>query len=221
MAVGWVAMACLGIETAVAADFGDGLRWRTRIDMGGTIPESPNLTEFVGPVSGQRMNLSPGFQMDFSLGYRITPWLEVGPEIGMTFNGVDSVGNFSYPDTMLFQMPLMANVVLELPKPRRFSPYIGAGVGGVASFLSFGNHSGYYYYYWEPDGSGSDFVLGFQAFAGLRYRFTDTASLGVNYRFLMTEPQNWDVEWWDGSHFNVGVDSIRLHSICLVFEATF
>ena len=220
MAVGWVAMACLAGETAGAADFGDGLRWRGRIDMGGTIPESANLTEFAGPVSGEQMKLSPGFQMDISFGYRITPWLEVGPELGMTFNGVDSFGTFSYHDTTLFQMPIIANVVLELPKPRRLSPYIGAGVGGVASFLTFGSHNGGYYYWLDPDGSGSDFVLGFQAFAGLCYRFSDTASLGVNYRFLMTEAQNWDVEWWDGSHFNVGVDSIRLHSICLVFEAT-
>jgi opacity protein-like surface antigen len=220
MAVGLVATARLGCETAGAADFGDGLRWRGRIDMGGTIPESANLTEFADPVSGQQMKLSPGFQFDMSLGYRVTPWLEVGPELGMLFNSVDSFGSVSYPDTTLFQMPLMANVVLELPRARRFSPYVGAGVGGVASFLTFGNHS-YYDYWWAPDGSGSDFVLGFQAFAGLRYRFNDRASLGVNYRFLMTEDQNWEIEWWDGSHFNVGVDSIRVHSICLVFEASF
>ena len=188
--------------------------------MGGTLPESANLTEFADPVSGEQLKLSPGFQMDLAFGYRVTPRLEVGPEFGMTFNSVDSFGGFSYHDTTLFQMPLMANVVLELPKPGRLSPCIGAGVGGVASFLTFGNH-GDYYYWSDPDGSGSEFVLGFQAFAGLRYRFNDTASLGVNYRFLMTEAQKWEVERWDGSHFNVGVDSIRLHAICLVSEATF
>ncbi len=216
----WVALVCFGAGATWAADFGDGTRWRGRIDIGGTIPESANLKEFNGPVSGEQMKLDPGFQLDLSLGYRITPWLEVGPELGMTLNGVDSFGNFSYDDTTLFQMPIMANVILELPNAKRFAPYIGAGVGGVASFLTFGNH-GYDYYWGEPDGSGGTFVLGFQAFAGLRYRFNDNFSMGVNYRFLMTEDQKWDIEWWDGYHFDVAVDSVRLHSICLVFEATF
>ena len=216
IAVGLVALVWLGSASARAQDFEAGQRWRGRVDVGGTIPESANLTELGGPVSGLKMELDPGFQMDLSLGYRITPWLEVGPELGMTFNGVHSVAGFSYPDSTLFQMPIMANAILELPNAKRFSPYVGAGVGGVASFLTFGND-----YYWGPDGSGSTFVLGFQAFAGLRYRFTDTFSMGVNYRFMMTEDQKWDIEWWDGYHSNIAVDSIRLHSICLVFEATF
>ncbi len=210
---GTLSIAC---QAFAEDDFDAGLRWRGRMDIGGTIPEDVPLTYFAGPVSGEKFKLSPGVQFDLALDYRITPWLEVGPELGFTFNSVDSFGAYHHHDTTLFQMPIMANVVLEYPYAGRLEPYVGAGIGGVASFLTFG-----YDEYWGPDGSGSDFVLGFQAFAGLRYRIGDHASLGVVYRFMMTEDQNWDVEWWNGDDFRVSADGLRLHSICLVFSGTF
>ena len=128
--------------------------------MGGSFGASADLKEFAGPLSGQQMKLSPGFQFDLGMGYRVTPWLQAGPELGMNFCSVDAFGDFSYRNTSLFQMPIMANVTLEYPYWGRLVPYIGGGIGGVASFLTFGNHWEY-----EPDGSGSDFVLGFEALA--------------------------------------------------------
>ena len=61
----------------------------------------------------------------------------------------------------------------------------------------------------------------FQAFGGLRYRVAENVSLGLEYRFLLTDPQRWDVDWWNGQDFTVGVDSLRMHSVCLVFTAKF
>ncbi len=194
-------------------------RWTARVDLGGTIPQNPSLTEFGGPVSGEKLELDPGFQCDVAVGYRITPWLEVGPEFGFTLNGVDSIGGWSYPDTSLDQILLMANVRVQYPPESRLAPFVGAGVGGVASFLTFGESD--YYCYCEPAGTGSDFVLGFQVFGGLRYRVADDLSLGVVYRYLATDRQHWGVEWWDGTEFGVSVDSVRLHSVCLVFSGRF
>jgi len=207
------------VQTTNAAE--DFARWTGRFDMGGTIPQDANLTEFGGPTSGEKLKLSPGFQFDISGGYRLTPWLELGPELGFTFNSVDAVGHWSYPDSMLGQILMMANVRLEYPNRGRLAPFIGAGIGGVASYLSFGNHSGSYYYYSEPDGSGSDFSLGFQAFAGLRYRVADKWNLGLQYRYLFTDRQHWDVDWWYGGSFGISVDSIQIHSFCLVFSGEF
>ena len=95
---------------------------------------------------------------------------------------------------------------------------------GVASFMTFGGggpYSYYDYYYYEPAGTGADFSLGFQAFGGLRFRVSETMNLGVVYRYLATDRQHWDVEWWNGADFGISVDSIRMHSICLVFSGTF
>ncbi len=192
--------------------------WTARMDMGGTIPEDAKLTQLAGPITetDAALKLDPGFQLDTSLGYRLLPWLELGPELGFTFNGVDSIGGWSYPNTTLGQILMMANVRLEYPPQSRLAPFVGAGIGGAASFLTFGG--GYAY---EPDGTGSDFSLAFQAFGGLRYRFGDNWELGLVYRYLATDPQHWDVEWWDGGEFAVSIDSLRLHSICLVISGQF
>ncbi len=214
-----VTLASLGAPAA-AQDFDENLKWRARFDMGGSIPEDSNLTELEGPVSGQKFKLSPGFQFDLAVTRRLTPWLEVGPELGFNFNSIDAFGESHYPDSSLFQMPIMADVILEYPNAGRLAPYIGAGVGGVASFMTLGANG-----YWEPDADGSDFVLGFQAFAGVRYRFNNKFSMGVGYRFLATEDQTWDVEWnygwFAGSHSRIAVDSVRLHQFSLVFAGTF
>jgi len=52
--------------------------------------------------------------------------------------------------------------------------------------------------------------MAFQAFAGLRYSFSQNWNLGLEYRYLVTDSQRWDVEWWSGGGFTIGVDSIAL-----------
>jgi opacity protein-like surface antigen len=195
-------------------------RWRFRFDIGGTIPEDPTLSEISGPVtSGGKMELSAGMQFDFAAGYRVTPWLTLEGELGFRFNEVDSVGNWSYRDSALAQMTMMFNVEFNYPR-WPLVPFAGIGAGGVLSFLTFGN---YYddFYYSDSDGSGTDFVPAAQAFAGLRYEFNKQWSLGVTYRFLATGSQKWDVEWWDGIDFEVGVDRVCIHSVCLAISGKF
>jgi opacity protein-like surface antigen len=194
-------------------------RWQTRFDIGGSIPQNPTLSKFSGPITaGDEMELSAGIQFDFAVGYRVLPWLTLEGELGFSNNEVDSVGDWSYPDSALSQMTMMFNVEFAYPRGP-LVPFVGIGAGGVLSDLSFGND---YYYYWsESDGSGSDFVPAAQVFAGLRYEFNDHCSLGVTYRFLVTARQEWDVDWWTGADFKVGVDSVRMHSVCLAFTARF
>jgi opacity protein-like surface antigen len=195
-------------------------KWDARIDLGGNIPFNTKLTDLNGPVSGEDFKMGAGFQMDMAISYHVTPWLAVGPELGMTFNWVDSLGPVSYENVTLFQMPIMATVTLQYPKGR-LQPFIGGGVGGVASFLTFGNDYYYYYYYDEPDGSGADFVFGFEAYAGLRYEVGHNWSIGVVYRYLQTDPQSWNVDFHNGGDLHVAVDTLRFQSICLIFTGTF
>jgi opacity protein-like surface antigen len=195
--------------------------WAVRMQAGGTIPQETSVTEFGRYRDYGNLKLDPGFRMDFSGGRRFLPWLEIGPELGFTFNGVDAIGGFSYPNSSLSQITFMANVRVEYPYQYRLVPFVGAGVGGVASFLTFGGGHGDHYYYDEPDGTGDDFSLVFQAFAGLRYRLTDRTSLGVEYRYLMTDRQHFSVDWWYGGGFDVAVDSVQMHSFSLVLTAEF
>jgi opacity protein-like surface antigen len=210
---------------AAEADFAEvGFpKWSIWFDMGGTIPEDANLTELGTPVSGEEFQLDPGFQFDMGFGYRPLDWLVVGPELGFTYNGIHSVGQWSYPNSMLGQILMMANVRIEYPHGR-LAPFIGAGVGGAASFLTFGgggSSNDYYYDYDEPDGTGADFASAFQVFGGLRYRMSGKWNLGVEYRYFATDKQHWDVDWRYGRNFGISVDSIRMHYICLVISADF
>ena len=165
------------------------------------------------------MKLSAGGEFAAAVGCHLTPWLSLEGELGFAFHNVDSIGNWSYPDSSLSHLLLMANVVVEKPIGR-FVPFAGAGIGGDFSYLTFG--SGYDYYWgWDPDGAGTDFVFAYQAFAGIKYRFGDNCSLGVMYRYFATGEQNWKVDWWNGPDFKVGVDSIHAHSVSLVFSASF
>jgi len=202
-------------------DFSSSPRWDVRFDIGGSIPQNPSLSEIAGPVTGgDTMELSAGMQFDISVGYRVTPWLAVEGELGFIFNEVESVGNWSYPDSALNQMLLMANVVVEYPRGR-FVPFAGVGAGGVLSSISFGNHYDYYWYGSDSDGSGSDFVPAVQALGGVRYEFNEQWNVGLVYRFLATDSQEWDVEWWNGPDFRLGVDRVCIHSICLAFSGRF
>lgn len=196
-------------------------RWRLRFDIGGTIPENPTLSEMGGPVtSGDKMELSAGMALDFAAGYRITPWFILEAELGFTYNEIDSVGNWSYPDSGLSQMLMMVNAEFSCPIGR-LVPFAGIGGGGVYSSVSFGND---YYYGWSGfDGRGDDFVPAAQAFAGLRFEFSENWSAGVTYRFLATPSQDWDVdwEWWNGADFHFGVDRVLIHSICFTITGSF
>ncbi|MFO1513024.1 MAG: outer membrane beta-barrel protein [Verrucomicrobiota bacterium] len=194
-------------------------RWRFRFDIGGTIPENPTLSEMGGPVTGgDKMELSAGMAFDFAAGYRVTPWLVLEGELGFTYNEIQSVGNWSYPNSSLSQMLMMVNAEFSYPLGR-LVPFAGVGGGGVYSSVSFGNY--YYYYGGDTDGWGDDFVPAAQAFAGLRFEFNRNWSAGVTYRFLATPSQNWNVEWWNGADFNLGVDRVCVHSICFTVTGTF
>ena len=205
----------LAQESSLAAE-----RWSFRFDIGGNMPADADLTEFSGPITqGGEMDLSAGGQFGAAAGWHFTPWLKLEGELGVAYNNVDSIGDWSYPDSGLSHLLLMANVVVEKPMGQ-FVPFAGAGVGGDFSYLSFGNSYGYCWD-WEPDGEGRDAVFAWQVFAGLRYRLADNCSLGVMYRYFATEDQHWDVDWWSDPDFDVGVDAIQVHSVSLVFSASF
>ena len=214
-----VSAGCLAMSAVADENSSLAQRWCVRFDIGGTFPENAKLTELDGPVpGGAEMKLSPGLQFDLATGYRITPWLALEGELGFTFNTVDSIGNWYYPNSELWQMLIMANVVVEYPRGP-FVPFAGVGAGGALSTLSFGND--YYYDYGEPDAVGTDFVPAFQAFGGLRYQFNDQWGLGVVYRCLVTGDQKWDVDWSYGGSTRVAVDSVCIQSICLVITGSF
>jgi hypothetical protein len=195
--------------------------WSYRIDIGGNVPNDPDLTLYDGPVTGgESLKLDAGLQFDMGLGYRVAPWLTLEGELGFLFNHIDSVGNWSYPDSSLTQMTFMLNVMIQRPIGP-LVPYAGVGAGGVFSTLSFGNYDYYYYYYNSPDGYGNNVAPTAQIFGGLSYEIGRGCNLGVSYRYLVTASRDWDVEWWNGADFTVGADSTTTHFVSLTLSVSF
>jgi len=208
-------------QPASGQSYYDGKFWYASFDIGGSIPVNPSLRTISGPVTGgDSIELSAGMQLALDVGVKVTPWLSIGGEFGLSYNEVGNVGNWRWPDSSLSQLSTMLNVTLQWPEGP-FVPFIGVGGGGVLSQIGFGYYNDYYYYASGYDGEGSDYVGAWQAFAGARYELSDNFSVGVIYRYLATGRQKWDVEWWDGYRFQIGVDSVQVHSICLQLSGSF
>ena len=206
------------VQPALADEYSS-QRWRIRSDIGGNIPISPTVSDLGGPVtSGGKMELDAGVSFDFGVGYRVTPWFLLEGEFGFTYNNIDSVGNWSYPDSSFSQMPIMLNAEFCLPTGR-LVPFAGVGAGGVLGNVTFGNY--YYYYYSDSDGYALNFAPAAQAFAGLRYEFEPGWSFGISYRFLAVPGYDFDVDWWNGADFSFGVNKTFTHSICITLSGTF
>jgi len=184
--------------------------------LGVSYPEDSKLSNFSAPVtSGDQMELSPGVTFDFAVGYQFKPWLAIGGDLGWTYNKVGAIGNAFWSGSYLEQACLMADVIFQ-PDWERLVPFAGVGIGGVYSTLDLGEG-----FLGGAHGEATDLVLAWQAFAGLRYRLSTHWSLGVTYRYLATDNQDWDVSWNYGSHTEIGVDSVQTHSVCLELTGHF
>lgn len=213
------AACCIAALSASAEDDSLTGPWTARFDIGGNIPENPSLKFFDGPVTGgSELDLDAGVQFDVALGYRLQRWLTLEAELGVSGNHINAVGNWHYPSSTMTQFSMMMNLAVERPNGR-VRPFAGVGAGGVVSALTFGEY--YYYGYSDADGEATEFVGAAQAFGGLRFQIWENSSLGITYRALFIDDQNWKVHWWNGADFKIGVESMVIHSICLSYSVSF
>jgi opacity protein-like surface antigen len=213
-------LAC-GILCGATAQASDEFPWDFDLTIGGNIPDNPKLLNREG-----EMDIDPGLTMSFGLTYHATPWLRIGPEFVMNMNTVDDIGDLDpHQTTTLFQMPMMLNAIFEPTLDSPFRPFIGAGAGGSLSVLNSSIYYRDYWYYYEYDaGSDTDFVFAWQAFAGLRWQMNERFALGLQYRYVWTDQQEWDFtrigRWYD-EEFPIATDSYGTHCITLLFSASF
>jgi opacity protein-like surface antigen len=150
------------------------------------------------------------------------PWLAFEFETGYAFNGLDRLGYDEELDALLFQVPLLANVVVQCNNFGRFKPYVGVGVGGVMSLFMIDDlvttGSGSVYL----EGGESDMVFAYHAFAGMRYEIDDRWSVGLLYRCMGSSAASWEIEDdFGGSFGEIGFDDLVTHSISAQFELKF
>jgi opacity protein-like surface antigen len=145
---------------------------------------------------GAEAEFDVGVRSGVAVGYQFTGSWAGEFETGLTWNSVDKIGApvppppggggyaaYQRGDADLYQIPFLANVVYTIPLEGRCSPYVGAGIGGVASGLDASFPAG--------DVEDTDFTFAGQAFVGVRCALTDRVDLGAAYKFMGTTDHHW------------------------------
>jgi opacity protein-like surface antigen len=198
-----------------------GTGFYVKTDLGGTLVQDTDLTEFFGPVApGTKVKFDPGFRAGFTGGYQVTPWFAGEAEIGFMQNQIDFItGADRVHDTWFSNVPFLANAKFQFPNPSPLTPYIGAGVGFTESILSvdqisLGGTS--------LNGDLYDTEFAYQAFAGLRYRLNERMGLSVEYRYFAAEAPSWRADFTSGTATDtMRFGHTRTHIFSLAFDFRF
>lgn len=155
-----------------------------------------------------------GFRFGLGLGYEVTRYVAVEVEGGFHYNGIKSITGASASDGQLYQVPVMANLVLQFPNKLNLVPVIGGGAGAVGCFLDANSISvgGTTF-----SGTETTWTFGYQGYAGLQYRFRPDMSLGVTYHFIVADGPSWS----NGQGGSIALDSLQNQTLSLTFGFTF
>jgi opacity protein-like surface antigen len=179
-------------------------------DVGVALTEDTELKGFPDGVPGEDIEFDPGVRLSLGGGYRFCKWFKAGGEFGVIANSVKGA------DINVSQIPLMANLELNLPNNTPFVPFIGGGPGVSISVISLdderlGGGS-------RVDGSASDAVFAWQLYGGVRYRINDHMSVGIIYKYFAAESPNWEVR---RTSQDIRFGRARTHSISGAFLMEF
>ncbi len=179
-------------------------------DVGGTIAESTSLKEFPDAPPGGDVEFHPGARLTLNGGYRFNNWLSLGLETGLMVNAVKDA------DISVSQVPLMANVEFSVPNKSRLEPFIGGGPGFSASSIyvdddRLGTGS-------DVDGGAAEVVFAWQAYGGVRYKWKDSVSVGLVYKYFAAEETEWDVR---RTSQDIRFGRARIHSVSASFQVKF
>jgi opacity protein-like surface antigen len=175
------------------------------------------------------VSLSPGFAVMGGFGERFTPSFIAEIQGGLFYHNIDeiqlsSAGRWSV-DASLFQVPVMFNLVFEVPLRDRLKPFVGAGVGAMISWLDIDGNlpsSG------ETPGprvneTSTEVRLAYQGFAGLRLQLARQGILAITYRAVNSDSPRWTLREKESGQ-SVGslkADDILVHSVTLGFMVPF
>jgi opacity protein-like surface antigen len=168
---------CCGLAAAQvnAADYG----WFLTGDVGPSFANSMSVTSssiFGGPPTTTRLSFNTGVRLDLDGGYQFNDSWALDMELGYIYNSVDFSNSSATASRGLYQVPLLLNAIYTLPVDWRIKPYLGIGMGGVATGLNTLR---------DVNGAG-------QLLAGLKFQLSQRIDLGLGYKFLITTPHDWN-----------------------------
>jgi opacity protein-like surface antigen len=188
----------------------------SKFEVGPSFQTDGTLSQFTGIPGGSRIDYDVGFNFDAAIGYAFNKWIAVEGEFGWSANEINSAQGVSQQNTFLYNVPFMANLVLQYPIPAtRLVPYLGGGLGGSLSIFdtdAFSNGSV------TVVGDTSDFVFAYQAFAGLRFEINETMFVGIGYKYLGTADSTFSYDSvFGGPDVHLGVSGVGAHMVLFSF----
>jgi len=181
-------------------------RWSLSLDGGVALPQNVNIK------GGDTIDFDGGFRIDAGVGYKICPPLTAEVEAGLIDNSVNKIGGVavgSYGGTAtLYQVPLVAQIIWAPCLKGVVKPYLGVGIGGVATVANLDTPLG--------NVNDTDVVFCYQAEAGVKFLAGEHLELGVVYKFLGTLDHS-----WSENGVTLNTDGIFTHSIMAVLTWKF
>jgi opacity protein-like surface antigen len=171
------ALGCgLAAASAHAADPG----WFLTGDVGPSFVHDMSVSSSgpfgLGPPTTTRLSFRPGVRADLDGGYQFDDSWALSMEVGYIYNSIKFATSTTSTSTGLHQVPLLLDGVYTLPVKWPVRPYVGAGLGGVASTLN-----------------GSEDVSGAgQLLAGLKFQINPRMDVSLGYKLLVTTKHDWN-----------------------------
>jgi opacity protein-like surface antigen len=149
--------------------------------------------------SSAKAAFNVGARFDVGLGYTINEHWSADFETGTIYSSLKDNSNVKF-----YQIPFIVDGIYKFPLKSAFTPYIGAGAGGVATRLSM-----------DTAGSDTDFAFAYQAQAGVTYSLSQNASIGLGYKFFGTTDHEWTTA------ITTKTKGLYTHSVILSFNWAF
>jgi opacity protein-like surface antigen len=191
-----------------------------KADAGGAWTRDAHLREFFGEVTpGSRLEFDPGPRFGLTVGYDVCDWFGVEGQIGIMENEISRITDAQELDARLINVPFLVNGRVHLPTYFKVSPYVGAGVGGASTILDSGRIT---INDISLEGSDTDTVFAWQAFAGLRIALNQHMGLSFEYRYFQSDGARYRADFAFGTDTDVvRLGRINTQTVSVAFDWTF
>jgi len=182
-------------------------------DAGGIFQQNADFSE---RGRTETASFNPGLRADIAIGYKFSQSFALELEPGFMWNSVDSFNGYQLrpgESIDLYSIPILANVIYKFPVQGAWTPCVGVGVGANVGIFD-GTLPG-------MNSNDTDITFAYQAQAGIKYALSDTASVGVAYKFLGTADQDYSLPIGPYRRDNVTFGGIYVHGIFATFTMTF
>ncbi len=146
-------------------------------------------TTNTGAGNENAVEYQPGFGLNAGLGVDMQNRFRLEGEMIYTTNSLQKISGTAAGNSAITQavggdtstLAFMANAAYDFPNQTRLTPYLMGGFGIAGVFLNE----------WEADNNAiaddTDWVLAFQAGAGIGYELDDRTDLELSYRYFETQ----------------------------------